>query len=858
MSELLNRTIGGYQLVEPIGGGGVAEVYRARQAAGGARDVAVKVIFPEFARQPGVAANFAQITRAAAQLANHPHILPVIASGEDQEYLYLVTPFVKEGTLADWMEKGGRLGTSDVGPFFQQLAGAVSYAHSLGLTHGNIKPSNVYLYEGRHVLLGDFGLLWDVRALDPSWTGSDVAAFEYLAPEVFDGRITPSSDIYSLGATLFATLTGHAPFQAKRLGDLVTNARQQTPPSLGQESPPLAPPIVALDAVVRQAMAKQVEQRYPSAATLGQAIEATLAQAAQAGPMLIAPLARPAMPPAPSVGGPHTWEVAPSPPTPQSALASAGMSAPLAQLNPPFPPLPPMEGSDPAVGSQAAGVAVSAAGVMFAPLSGGIDAPTMRVAAPPLDGPTALLAAPPDLRQGMAPARELESGSPTPRRELGGHAERPPMPPAQAPQAASEPALGAQSGQFSATELGLPRLTNPAMGNLPADWRELINDESSRHRHDPFSMSESALAPLPPIEPYAASRADLDHLASSRAGTDSSEWEGRQWEASGSHQSWEASGSRQPWEASEQDVMAITGKRGAHADYDIERMTSERPAMRRGARASEKAHDTMQSQKVWTNSRTIVRGKPRPKAPFFTIVALLAFAALELAGLAVVRPDICVTHACSTVAAYAHQMAPGLRLPGITAPVRLIPVVPRMSVVTEGSSQITFTLSNSSADPITWSATPTLAWMSVSPTHGALKGGAGAPLTVTVKPHGVAPGVYTGALAVSVGYGMSWEPVEVTVKPGAELAVAQRALTFSSCGQPQRLSLSNPGGGKLTFTASPSQASALSVNPGDGSLAPGATTTLSVTMTCGAPAGATYAVIIVSNGGSAQIGVTYS
>ena len=174
----------------------------------------------------------------------------------------------------------------------------MSYAHSLGLTHGNINASNVYLYEGRHVLLGDFGLLWDVRALDPSWTGSDVAAFEYLAPEVFDGRVTPSADIYSLGATLFATLTGHAPFQAKRLGDLVTAARQQTPPSLAQESPPPAPPIVALDAVVRQAMAKQVEQRYPSAATLGQAIEAmlrqaaTLGQAAQAAPIPAAPSVR--------------------------------------------------------------------------------------------------------------------------------------------------------------------------------------------------------------------------------------------------------------------------------------------------------------------------------------------------------------------------------------------------------------------------------------------------------------------------------------------------------------------------------------------------------------------------------------
>ena len=304
-------------------------------------------------------------------------------------------------------------------------------------------------------------------------------------------------------------------------------------------------------------------------------------------------------------------------------------------------------------------------------------------------------------------------------------------------------------------------------------------------------------------------------------------------------------------------MVVSAGKRGARADYDIDRMTGERPAMRRGARAGE-THDTMQSQKVWTNSRTIVRGKPRPKAPFFTIVALLALAALELAGLAVVRPDICVTHACTAVAAYAHRMAPGLRIPGVTAPVQLTPVVPQIGVVAEGSSQITIKLSNNSMDPITWSATPTLSWMTVSPTSGALKGGAGQSLTVKVKPHGVAPGVYTAALAVFVGYGMSEEPVVVTVKPGAELAVAQRALSFSHCGQPQSLSLSNPGGVKLTFTASPSQASALSVSPGEGTLAPGATTALSVTMTCGAATGATYAVIIVSDGGSAQIGVTYS
>lgn len=108
MSELLNRTIGGYQLLDKIGGGGVAEVFRARQDAPGAPEVAVKVIFPEFARQPGVAANFAQIQRAAAQLASHPHILPVLASGEEHEYLYIVTPLVAEGTLAGgWRRVGG-------------------------------------------------------------------------------------------------------------------------------------------------------------------------------------------------------------------------------------------------------------------------------------------------------------------------------------------------------------------------------------------------------------------------------------------------------------------------------------------------------------------------------------------------------------------------------------------------------------------------------------------------------------------------------------------------------------------------------------------------------------------------------
>ncbi|MGH2505604.1 MAG: serine/threonine protein kinase, partial [Ktedonobacterales bacterium] len=290
MGELQGRELGGYQLLDEIGSGGVAEVYHARQVSGGGRDVVVKVIFKEFARQPGFARNFAYVTEASTRLANHPHILPLVGHGEDGEYLYLVTPYVKEGTLADWLNTGGRLGAADVGPFFQQLCGALSYAHSLGVVHGNLKPSNIFLHEGRHILLGDFGLLWDVRALEDSWSGPGVEAFEYLAPEVFAGEIMQAGDIYSLGATLFHALAGHTPFHANKLADLIGAAKQQPPPSLGHQQPPLAPAIATLDPVVAQAMAKRPEDRFASAVLLAQSIEGALRQAAALGVPVTPPI----------------------------------------------------------------------------------------------------------------------------------------------------------------------------------------------------------------------------------------------------------------------------------------------------------------------------------------------------------------------------------------------------------------------------------------------------------------------------------------------------------------------------------------------------------------------------------------
>ncbi len=147
--RVAGASAGGFQLAELIGSGGIAEVYRGRSASAraGAREVAIKIIYPEFARQPGFLPNFRRIVDMSAKLANHPHILPLLASGEDNGYLYLVTPYVSGGTLREWLLHGGRLGAGDVAPFFRQLCGAVAYAHSLGIVHGNLKPTNVFLFE---------------------------------------------------------------------------------------------------------------------------------------------------------------------------------------------------------------------------------------------------------------------------------------------------------------------------------------------------------------------------------------------------------------------------------------------------------------------------------------------------------------------------------------------------------------------------------------------------------------------------------------------------------------------------------------------------------------------------------------
>jgi serine/threonine-protein kinase len=351
MAGLQGRTFGGYELADQLGGGGMAEVYRTRPGRPGARVMAVKVIHPEFAQQPGFRARFDAIVQAATRL-NHPHILPLVASGEQAGALYLVFPYVEGGTLRDWLASGKRLGTHDVAPFFRQLCEAASYAHSQGVVHGNIKPGNIFLHEGRHILLGDFGRLWDTSEMDMTHAGPGVEAVAYMAPEATGQSGDQRSDIYSLGAVLFAGLSGRPPFSGNTPFEMLSQHARQPVPRLASAAPSAGPGVSRLDEVIDRAMAKAPEQRYPSALALAQAIEMRV----RSDPAARDIVSGPAAPGGAAAPGARPYDGA-LPPTPAAPGGSSG---------PVFPPLGVMGAAVGVVGSLGARIG-------FAPLSGALN-----------------------------------------------------------------------------------------------------------------------------------------------------------------------------------------------------------------------------------------------------------------------------------------------------------------------------------------------------------------------------------------------------------------------------------------------------------------------------------------------------
>lgn len=210
---MLNRNVKGYILEDEIGKGGFGTIYRARQASV-ERDVAIKVIRPQFASQPDFIRRFEKEAQFIARL-EHLHITPLYDFWRDQSGAYLVMRYLRGGSLRDALEQRNH-SLEEIINIIDQIANALSYSHQQGIIHRDLKPGNILLDEDGNAYLGDFGIAKSLLIDDGKLTEPDAitGSLDYLSPEQARGEpVSPRTDIYSLGVVVFEVLAGHHPFK---------------------------------------------------------------------------------------------------------------------------------------------------------------------------------------------------------------------------------------------------------------------------------------------------------------------------------------------------------------------------------------------------------------------------------------------------------------------------------------------------------------------------------------------------------------------------------------------------------------------------------------------------------------------
>ncbi len=264
---MIPEKIGRYEIKSELGRGGMATVYKALDPSSG-REVAVKVLPREFLHDPQFRARFETEIKTVAQL-EHPAIVPIYDVGEEDGQPYFVMRNMTGGSLSDWLKQGA-FSPQDTARIVERLAKALAYAHKRGIIHRDLKPGNVLFDSNGDPFLSDFGVAKLAESAQ-GITGSGVIGTPaYMSPEqAQSGQVDNRSDIYAMGAIIYELLTGQQPYRADTPMGVVIKHITDPVPDILRDNPNLAP---ELDVVIRTAMDKDKEKRYPTIIELAKAL----------------------------------------------------------------------------------------------------------------------------------------------------------------------------------------------------------------------------------------------------------------------------------------------------------------------------------------------------------------------------------------------------------------------------------------------------------------------------------------------------------------------------------------------------------------------------------------------------------
>ncbi len=265
--------IGRYEVRGELGRGGMATVYRAYDPSF-EREVAIKMIPRELLHDPQFKERFKREIKTIAAL-EHPAIVPVYDVGEEDGVPYFVMRYMSGGSLTQWINRG-KFSLEDAARIIERVSSALAYAHKNGLVHRDLKPDNILFDNNGDPFISDFGV---AKLLDSStnMTGSGIIGTPaYMSPEQAQGeKVDNRSDIYGLGVIIFQMLSGQQPYNATTpMGIAVKHITEPVPEILRID--PTLP--ASTDKIIKTAMAKNRDERYPSATELARALNEAAAK----------------------------------------------------------------------------------------------------------------------------------------------------------------------------------------------------------------------------------------------------------------------------------------------------------------------------------------------------------------------------------------------------------------------------------------------------------------------------------------------------------------------------------------------------------------------------------------------------